>query len=104
MSVSKKICIEITVGGQNFKCLEVNDRGDNRDIQMIHCVAKAQWVEYRSNKGPIPQDEKWYHRYPEVFYQQLGTAIAEEYINNQNVWPNSVTTTINTVSYTYTKF
>ena len=102
MSVKKGACVEINVRNRNFKCLEVNKRGDNRDIQMIHCVANANWVTYQSNYGPISQDKKWYHGNVKEFYRQLGIAIAQGYIDNGDVWPHDITTIIHGHEYFYT--
>lgn len=93
---------ERTVNGEAFRYAEVR-RGDNRDIQIIHCIHDAQWQEYRSNNGPISQDVNWYHNHVENFYESLGNAIAQGYIANGNVWPNNVTTTIHGTEYTYTR-
>lgn len=93
---------ERNIDGQKFRYVEVR-RGDNRDIQIIHCVTGAQWEEYRSNNGPISQGVNWYHNHVSIFYTTLGDAIAQEYIDNGNLWPNTITTTIHGTEYTYTK-
>ncbi len=100
MSSNKKASVNISINNQPFIGVE-SRHGDNRDIQIIHSIDGANWVEYRSNNGPISQNNNWYHNHVEEFYRQLCTAIAQEYINNNNVWVNSVTTTINGYEYTY---
>ncbi len=102
MPSNKKVRVNIVINNQHF--IGVEERhGSNRDINIIHSIGGADWVEYRSHDGPISQDNDWYHdeNNAETFYEQLCTAIAQEYINNNNVWVNSVTTTIHRHQYTY---
>ena len=90
----------VTIGNNTFGYVEVGQGNDKREIQIYVKGARNSWVKYAID--PDPTSFNAYHNNISKFYDTLGKALGESYIEH-GTFPNAITVRALRNEYTLTK-